>query len=292
MPKRIAVFGSQDTYAAEIARLLFPDGTFIYTSPPGNQCLEVMTKVRKGDADLGIVPFWNTHAENEGVPLSYEDLAKSKLFVCDIPWLHVELHLASQAGLIEQIETVYMMRVLERQCSEFISKMLPKAHLVTDNIANTDVAMDRVMDQKNAAAVGRESAAKKRNLKILSPKGGIQNPKNYTRFFVLSNSLEVSNFHNNTLIIARLPNKGGNEEEKFNRLLDNRQTAIIPERKALRGEKVWYIVQVEGRYPDDKWLQTSVDVLAKEKECDEVRILGSCHWVDPRVLTKCPQYVI
>jgi prephenate dehydratase len=289
MPKRVAVFGSDDTYAAEIATLLFSDGSFTYTSASKNPCLEVMTKVREGNADVGIVPFWNTHAENEGVPLSYAELAKSGLFVCDIPWLRIELHLASQADSLEHIETVYMMKVVERQCSEFMRNSLPKARIVTADIVKTPEAMDKAMGEKNAAAVGRIEAAISRGLPILSPQGGIQNRGNYTAFFVLSPSPEVHELHDNTLIIARLPNRGGAEDKKLIDLLDNHQTAIIPERQERRDEKVWYIAQVEGRYPADNWAQDCVDAVAGCREFDEVRILGTCHWMDNRVLLTSEQ---
>lgn len=286
------MFGSQDTYAADIARLIFPGGSFKYTSSK-DLCLEVMEKVKERNADFGIVPFQNTYAGNDGVPLNYGDLANSGLFVCGMPALRIQLHLASLAGSLQNIKTVYMMKVIRRQCVQFMSKELQHSQIETDNIGSTPVAMDKAAAEPSAAGVGRKDAAEHRNLPILGPPEGIQNPRNYTWFFVLRRSLEDVDSHDNTLIIIRVPNKGGAEQEKLTGLIAPFHTAIIPEPKRSGEDKdrVWYIMQIRGK-PNDEWVTDCLATLTQQTEFDGVRILGTCRYVNPTLLTSEPRYAI
>lgn len=287
MSNKIAVWGDRGTYSDQMAHILFPDGDFIHTDKSANPSLEVMSLVKNGTTELGILPFWNEHGKNSGMPLTYEKLADSNLFIQGISRLRIVLHLASRVESLEQIETIYMFEVVKKQCSAFINKYLPKARIVTDNIKSTKDSLKMAMDKNNAAGIGIMDTAKELGIPIVGPESGIQNPKNYTHFLVLSSSLQVQDDHDNTLLIARLTDKSQEEEKILHKYLNDCVTGLMPERQErIADGKRWYIVQVEGKYSRNSWISDSISELKKDKDVASVRILGSCRWIDPTVLTK------
>lgn len=177
---KVAFLGPQGTFAEEAARKFFPSAgtTFI----PCTSIVDVFREVENGEALYGVVPV---ESSTEGaVNVTLDQLLSSNLMVCGEIELQVRhnLIIPSTADL-KNVEVVVSHPQALAQCRRYLEEHFPNVE--TKEVSSTAKAVAMLSKLPNAAAIGTELAAEIYGMK-LAAKGIQDNPRNYTRFFILS----------------------------------------------------------------------------------------------------------
>lgn len=172
----------------------------------------VVSAIEQDRADAGIVPYYNSYATTEGIPLSYQLLGDSASvhvdYAVDRP---IRLCLAaSVATELAAVDTVYLMPVTHPQCREFVERFLPSANLIKQDIQSTRAALEAARSHgAGAAAVGPTETARELGLTILAPR--IENDGNATSFLVLRRGEPTERTNRRMLYLAIDSSLGENE---------------------------------------------------------------------------------
>ncbi|HQP10764.1 MAG TPA: prephenate dehydratase [Candidatus Omnitrophota bacterium] len=143
---------------------------------------EVFDKVEHGECDYGVVPVENSI---EGAVTHTVDLlVDSELKVCAQRLLKVSHNLLAN-GDIKKIKKVYSNPNVFGQCRNWLLANLPPSQAKEIWVASTTDAVQRVLRERNAAAIASIEAAKIYNIRVL--KRNIQDvAHNMTRFLIIS----------------------------------------------------------------------------------------------------------
>ncbi|MCA9381601.1 prephenate dehydratase [Candidatus Dojkabacteria bacterium] len=149
----------------------------------------VFEDLKSGDAEYIVVPIENsTHGS---VYQNYDNLTKYGFPVIGELYLKVKFHLITNPGTkLEEIDTLYTHPVGMNQIRKFLSENPQIKPIEFDDTAGS-VKLIKEKGEKNLAAAASRFAADYYDMQLL--KDDIQeNGKNYTRFFLLGQSNEVS----------------------------------------------------------------------------------------------------
>ncbi len=151
---------------------------------------EVVSAIEQDRADVGIVPYYNSYATTEGIPLNYQLLGESgSVHVESAIDRPIRLCLAAPVATeLPSIEAVYLMPVTHPQAREFLERFLPSANLIKQeerqDIPSTRRALEFARDHGlGGAGVGPIETARELGLTILAPR--IENEGNATSFLIL-----------------------------------------------------------------------------------------------------------
>lgn len=167
---------------------------------------EVFEEVESGKAVLGIVPVENSLTGS--IHENYDLLLEHDLKIVGEVTLRVKHHLIGhENATLENIERVYSHPQGFQQCREFLSQ-----HPAWDHVSCKDTAsaVRRVKenDDPREVAIGSEEACELSHLKIL--KEGIEtNPRNFTRFVVISRTELLSAPRNKSSLIYSVSDTPG-----------------------------------------------------------------------------------
>lgn len=176
-PLQIAYLGPEATYT-HIAALshFMHSGTFF----PQKNIAEIFAEVERGACQYGVVPVENSieGAVNHTLDLLFETNVK----ICGERYQTISHDLMSETGDIDDIQVVYSHPQAIAQCRNWLQKNLPDAKL--EESSSTAHAAQKVVGNKNAAAIASSKAAMVNKLKIVESKIE-DSSKNETRFLVI-----------------------------------------------------------------------------------------------------------
>ena len=178
---RLAYLGPAGTFTEQAAAEHNPNAELI--SFPSEHA--VAKAVEEGKADQGVLPVENSL---DGSVTGTLDVLvhDSELLICGEVVLEVELCLIVRPGMKqEDVSVVYSKPIALNQCRKFLEQHYPKARQAS--LMSTTAAVQKIMDEPGAAAIGAERAAEQYGAEVLT-RGVQDSAHNKTRFVVLSES--------------------------------------------------------------------------------------------------------
>ena len=180
----VAFQGERGAFSELVIRRTFNEDQTVL---PCKEFKDVFDAVAKGKAKYGVIPIENTIGGT-----IYENLdllnVEENITVVGEAQLRVIHNLIVNPGVkMEDIKRVYSHPQGLAQCREFLSENLPDAAQIP--FYDTSGAVKYIKENRmmDAAAIAGDAAAAHYGLEILKP--SIEtNPKNYTRFYVISRS--------------------------------------------------------------------------------------------------------
>lgn len=177
---KVAFLGPHGTFTEEAARKFFPSAGTEFTPCPS--IVDVFRQVEGGAAPYGIVPV---ESSTEGaVNVTLDQLLSSNLMVCGEIELQVRHNLIVPPYTnLKNIKTIISHPQALAQCRLYLEEHFPDAEY--KEVSSTAKAVQTISKIRNAAAIGTELSAEIYGMKIAA-KNIQDNPRNYTRFFVLA----------------------------------------------------------------------------------------------------------
>lgn len=183
---QVSIQGNKGSYSHIAAAHLFGNDVEVIEQ---DNFTSVFEDLKNKEAEYIVVPIENsTHGS---VYQNYDNLTKYGFPVIGELYLKVKFHLITNPGAkLEDIDTLYTHPVGMNQIRKFLSENPQIKPIEFDDTAGS-VKMIKEKGGKNLAAAASKFAAEYYDMELL--KDDIQeNGKNYTRFFVLSQSKDVS----------------------------------------------------------------------------------------------------
>jgi chorismate mutase/prephenate dehydratase len=175
---RVAFLGPLGTFSHIAARNCFGSSAE-FLPQPGFQ--DVIAETEKGNADYGVLPIENSTEGPLGEPLDL--LVQSSLSIYGETYVQVHHCLLSHTPLGE-IEKVYSLPTVFRQCHGWLRNNLPKVELL--EAGSTASAAERAAKEPGSAAVATAICAELYNLDLIAE--NIEDlSHNRTRFAILGN---------------------------------------------------------------------------------------------------------
>ena len=230
----------------------------------------VFEAVSKGEMDHGVVPVENSQAGS--INDTYDLLLQYDLNITGEIHLRVKHCLLALPGeILESIRTIYSHPQALAQCQEFLSSL--NANLIPTYDTAGSAKMIKADSLSNAAAIASKRVAEIYGMELLAE--GIEtNPRNFTRFFVISQEKAEYTENSKTSLIFRTKNIPGalyqglgafaNRDINLNKL-ESRPAKDTP------WEYIFY-VDFEGYANTERCKEALVEL---ESKCSFLKILGS-----------------
>lgn len=200
-PLRVVYLGPAGTFSESAARKHFGSAPSFL---PQATIEETFRMVEAGNADYSVVPVENS---TEGAVSGTLDLLlASRLMVCGEVSLRIQQHLMSRAEKLEDVRRIYSHAQSLAQCHEWLNRHLPGAERIP--VTSNAEAARLAANEEGAAAIGGEAAAALYELNVLN--ASIEDdPRNTTRFLVLSTHDAERSGQDRTSFICSAPNRPG-----------------------------------------------------------------------------------
>ena len=200
---RVAIQGDPGSYSEEAVNLLLgPEVKIRYCE----QFKEVFVLTASEQVERCVIPIENSLAGS--IHKNYDLLLRHNLRIVREVNLQIQHNLIGTTGTtLEGISTVISHPVALDQCEKFFEKF---SHLKRKSAHDTSGSVKRIVEQglRDWAAIASERAAEYYGGEILM--SGIQdNEENFTRFFLLSLSVEAPPNANKTSIVFSFKNIPG-----------------------------------------------------------------------------------
>ncbi len=175
----VAFLGERGAYGEEAANRFFKEGLEV---APKRSLSLVFRSLEDGEVDCAVVPVENSL--EGGVNETYDLLLRSEVKVCGELHLKITHNLLCLRGVkLKQIRRVYSHTQALAQCRMFIERHGFEPVPYRDTAGSA--LKIREENLRDAAAIASLEAARRYGLKVLARR--IQdNPRNYTRFLLLS----------------------------------------------------------------------------------------------------------
>jgi 3-deoxy-7-phosphoheptulonate synthase len=250
-------------------------GFFHYdvTALPLKSFQAVFNSVLEGTADYGIVPLENSLAgsihENYDLFLQYPDIkivGETKIRI-------IHSLIGTPDSSVETVRKVYSHPQGLAQCAAFIDGN-PQIERVPFYDTAGSVAHIAREGKKELAAIANEETAKIYGMKVL--RTGIEtNPRNYTRFAVLSRSERtVAESPNKASIVFSTPDTPGSLFKCMGVLADKKLNMKKLESRPILGKPWQYMFYVDVEIPEDGGLFDAAMEELKNLSEGDLRVLG------------------
>ncbi len=230
----------------------------------------VFEAVLKGEIDHGVVPVENSQAGS--INDTYDLLLQYDLNIIGEIHLRVKHCLLALPGeTLESIRTIYSHPQALAQCQEFLSSL--NANLIPTYDTAGSAKMIKADGLSNAAAIASKRVAEIYGMELLAE--GIEtNPRNFTRFFVISQEKAEYTENSKTSLVFRTKNIPGalydglgafaNRDINLNKL-ESRPAKDTP------WEYIFY-VDFEGYANTERCKEALAEL---ESKCSFLKLLGS-----------------
>jgi 3-deoxy-7-phosphoheptulonate synthase len=232
---------------------------------------QVFEAVQKGEATLGVIPLENSLSGS--IHENYDLLLEYDLRIVGEVTLRITHNLlAHPTSVPEKIKRVYSHPQVFRQCREFL-EAYPNWDLVA--CKDTAMAVRRVKennDEEEAAIAGRE-AAELYGMNIL--RQGIEtNPRNFTRFVVISADEFLDGPKNKSSLIYSVSDRPGSLYETLKILAERQINLVKLESRPIHGKPWEYLFYADIEHDiSDPAFRPALEELRKRTEF--FKILGS-----------------
>lgn len=263
---RIAFLGPDATFCHIAAIQQFGQSAAFIQS---RSLKDIFNMVERGASDYGVVPIENT---TEGVVNPTLDMfIDSQLKICAEILLEVSHHLLSKKGRLESIKEIYSHSQAIAQCSSWLERNVPTIPVV--EVFSTAKAAQAAAKNTRIAAIAGEFAAKFYDLKPVF--SNIEdNPKNYTRFWVIGKKSTGSTGEDKTSIMLSVKDGVGSLHRTLKPFAKYRINLNKIESRPYR-QRPWeyiFFIDLEG-HTDDK---NVTKALAEVKDTSQfLKVLGS-----------------
>ncbi len=265
-PIKIAYLGPEFTFT-HLASMKKFGSSVDYTSC--DTITDVFAEVEKSKADYGVVPIENSI---DGAVTHTQDMfIESGLKICSEVYLEISHNLLSRESDRKKIKKVYSKSQVFAQCRLWLESNLPGVELV--EVSSTAKAAEIVSRERNSACIASELAAKKYNLKIISP--SIEDSvHNVTRFLIIGKVEAKPTKKDKTSIMFSVKDRSGALHDiliPFKRYGIN-MTKIESRPSKVRAWEYYFFVDLEGHYHDVKVAKALKEL---KKSSTFIKILGS-----------------
>jgi chorismate mutase/prephenate dehydratase len=264
--RRIAYLGPPGTFTHAAARALFPVGA---RYDEAATIAAVFESVRRGDAELGVVPIENS---SEGsVTQAADELIEGGVLIRREVILEITHCLLSSSPALGGIARVYSHPQALGQCRSWLAKNLAAAQLVPT--ASTAAAAREAATDPTSAAIGSALAGELQGVPILRER--IQDQEgNATRFVVLATEDAPRTGRDRTTLVFSLRD-GRGALRRVLEVFDTHDVNLTRIESRPSRQKAWdyvFLVDFEGHREDD---DVKCALAALESRCPMVRSLGS-----------------
>lgn len=265
---KVIYFGTTGAYTEQAMEECF--GTSV-KSYPADTFREVMSAVKEGKADYGILPIENT--TTGGITDSYDLLVEFNNYIVAEHVIKVDhALLALPEASLEDIKTVYSHPQAIMQSKVFLANY---PNMKTIEQGSTAGCAKKVMQDKDKskAAIGSIRAAKAYGLKVLSEHINHEDT-NSTRFIIITNKKQFKKGADKLSICFSLPHESGSLYNMLSHLIYNNLNMTKIESRPLAGKKFEYrfFVDFEGNIEEAAVVNT---LLGIEAEALEMKVLGN-----------------
>jgi chorismate mutase/prephenate dehydratase len=265
---RVAFLGPSGTFCEQASRHHFKNSSTFFVEHP--TITDVFRAVGVGEVDYGVVPVENSTEGSVNVALDM--LFNSDLKVCGEIEQRIRHNLIAKPGTKwNSIRTVVSHPQALAQCRKFLEENIPDAKL--NQVSSTSAAIRMAKRLRNTVAIGTELAAEINGMEIIA-RGIEDNPRNFTRFFVIGRHDAPPSGNDKTSIVFSVRHVPGalfNAIQRFSERglnltkIESRPTRDVP------WEYVFYC-DFEGHRNEEKCLTALKELEAK---CQFVKVLGS-----------------
>ena len=262
----VAFLGPLGTYSEEAANKQFGG----LSNPV--QCAsidEVFRMVEAGQVDYGVVPVENSTEGAIGHTLDL--LVQTSLNICGEIELPVHHNLLSKLADKSAIRVLYSHAQSLSQCHEWLNQNLPGAERRA--VASNSEAARLAAEEKGAAAIASKRAGELFGLNLLA-ENVEDDPRNTTRFLVLSTHDVAPSGHDKTSLAMATRNVPGAVVKLLTPLADNGVSMTKLESRPSHAGMWEYVffVDIEGHRCDEK---VSHALTGLEKQAAFLKVLGS-----------------
>lgn len=232
---------------------------------------EVFTSVENGDATLGVVPVENSLTGS--IHENYDLLLEFDLRIVGEITLRVVHNLVGhEKSTLAEIKRVYSHPQVFQQCREFLSKY-PQWEIVATSDSASAVRKIKESGDLHEAAVARKEAARVYGMKVLQ-EGVETNPRNFTRFVVISRDEFLEGPNNKSSLIFSVSDTPGSLCAVLKIFAENRINLVKLESRPIHSKPWEYLfyADVEVDILDEPF-RSILDELRGKTEY--LKILGS-----------------
>jgi chorismate mutase / prephenate dehydratase len=264
----VTYLGPQGTFTEEAARCFFSGSSLNLNS--SISIPEVFRAVEMDEFVYGLVPIENS---TEGpVNVTLDLLLESCLQIYGEVELQVRHNLMAKPGFdLKNVKVILSHPQAFPQCRDYLTKYFPKAEL--RETSSTSRAVELLNEIPNAAAVASELAAERYGM-MIAARGIQDNPRNFTRFLVLSKNDHSRTGRDKTSIIFSVKHLPGALHKALGIFSSNRVNITKIESRPAK-QKLWeyvFFLDFEGHRQDPLCLKLLEEL---KKETTFLKVLGS-----------------
>ena len=247
---------------------------FFGTEVPHESCSsfrQVFEAVRNGDAELGIVPLENSLTGS--IHGNYDLLLEYDLHIVGEMTLRVEHNLVGHPDTnLEEIKRVYSHPQVFQQCKEFLEGY-PDWDLVASKDTATAVRRVKENNDPAEAAIASKDAAALYGMTLLR-KGIETNPRNFTRFVVISAGEFLDGPKNKSSLIYSVADNPGSLYETLKIFAEKQINLVKLESRPIHSKPWEYLfyADIEADLSDPEYRPL---LEALETKTEYLKILGS-----------------
>ncbi|MGQ9472706.1 MAG: prephenate dehydratase domain-containing protein, partial [Candidatus Caldatribacteriaceae bacterium] len=266
---RVAFLGESGSFSSQIARRSFPEAEFI-------SCLsfrEVFEKVRNGVATHGMIPIENTITGS--IHNNFDLLLEfPEIFIVGERFIRVSQHLGLFPGTSrEELKILFAHPQGFAQCAKFLESL---KEIKVMNVGNTEEAARRTAEfGHGSGCIASEEALRKYGLEIAEEEIE-DNPRNFTRFIIISPYFEASSDHDKVSCVFALGNYPGSLHQALGVFAQRGVNLLKLESRPHPGQPWEYLFYVdwEGNLTERKYQDLLRELSQKTVF---LRVLGSYH---------------
>lgn len=203
---------------------------------------DVFEALEEGKLDYGIIPIENS--TTGAISATYDLLRKYDFYIVGEECIRIEQNLIGLEGtILEEIDEVYSHTQGIEQTSEFLNEY---NHWKLIPFHNTAISAKLIKDlgDKSKAAIASKKAAEIYGLKVI--KENINNEKdNFTRFVVISRSLDVVPDADKISVVFSLENEAGTLYRLLRHFAENNINMIKIESRPMKDDSWKYFLYVD-----------------------------------------------
>jgi len=267
-PQRAVFAGEMQAFAHKAATQFF--GSEVQIEPVGS-FRAVFEQVKAGSADFGVVPLENSLTGS--IHENYDLLLEFDVRIVGEITLRIMLNLVGHPETqLEEIRRVISHPQTFEQCREFLQQH-PQWELVAARDTSTAVRLVKEAGDRSQVAIAAREAAAMHGLAVL--KEGIEtNPRNYTRFVVISTRPPANGPRKKSSLIYSTNNEPGALYQTLKIFAENQVNLVKLESRPIHG-KPWnymFYVDLEADVESPELEKVMAEI---SKKTEFLKILGS-----------------
>ncbi|MCS7242675.1 MAG: 3-deoxy-7-phosphoheptulonate synthase [Candidatus Caldatribacterium sp.] len=265
---RVAFLGEQGSFSSQVARRSFGEHAELL---PCQNFREIFERVSRGEATHGVLPIENTITGS--IHHNFDLLLEfSEMFIVGERFIRVSLHLGLYPGTRrEELQVLFAHPQGFAQCGRFLERLRDVRIM---NVGNTEEAARRAAEfGQGGGCISSEEAIAKYGLER-AEEDVEDNPRNFTRFIIISRCFEPLPEHDKVSCVFALRNYPGALYEALGVFARRGVNLLKLESRPFVGRPWEYLFYVdwEGNLVEEKYRELVAELKTKSTF---LRVLGS-----------------